>query len=75
MKEAATKIVIWNDVDKQTFTFFTGFVYTGAYNVTSGGTHLTGSGHRIFSYGKHYRIARGEFEEEKRLVLGRSPRV
>lgn len=37
MKEAQEKVVIWKDVDEQTFALFAEFVYTGEYTLPDGG--------------------------------------
>lgn len=36
MKEAQDKVVIWKDVDEQTFALFAEFVYTGEYTLPDG---------------------------------------
>lgn len=44
MKEAQDKLVIWKDVDEQTFALFAEFVYTGGYTLPALKDQATGCG-------------------------------
>lgn len=44
MEEGQNRVVIWKDIDEQTFALFAEFVYTGGYTPPDGEIKATGSG-------------------------------